>query len=210
MGTGDAATGTNPQNLRSLGGKVLRLNRFTGRPWRTNPWRHARSHNRRFVLTYGHRNVQGLAQRGDGSLWSVEHGTYRDDEVNKLFRGGNYGFNPVPGYNSGVPMTDQSLPGRQIAARWSSGPTTIATSGATWVHGRRWGIYDGTLAVASLKGSRLVFMRFDRSGRLRWAHSPAETRRFGRLRSVTQLSNGDLAVTTSNGTNDAILRVSPQ
>ena len=38
VGTGDAATGTNPRNLNSLGGKTLRLNRFTGAPWKLNPY----------------------------------------------------------------------------------------------------------------------------------------------------------------------------
>ena len=80
------------------------------------------------MFTYGHRNVQGLAQRRDGTLWSVEHGSYRDDEVNLLRPGGDYGWNPVPGYNESVPMTDQSLPGRQVGARWRSGDPTLATS----------------------------------------------------------------------------------
>ena len=86
VGTGDAAVGTNPRNLDSLGGKVLRLDRVTGAPWPTtrSPTRPTRR--KRYVLTYGHRNVQGLAQRADGTLWSVEHGTYRDDEVNRLVR----------------------------------------------------------------------------------------------------------------------------
>ena len=35
IGTGDAAQGTNPQNLSSLGGKVLRINRVDGTPGRT-------------------------------------------------------------------------------------------------------------------------------------------------------------------------------
>ena len=86
VGTGDAAVGTNPQNLGSLGGKTLRLNRTTGKPWPTNPFINGNG-KRRFVLTYGHRNVQGLAQRRDGTLWSVEHGSFRDDEVNKLVGG---------------------------------------------------------------------------------------------------------------------------
>ena len=38
VGTGDATIGTNPRNLNSLGGKTLRLNRFTGAPWPQNPW----------------------------------------------------------------------------------------------------------------------------------------------------------------------------
>ncbi len=210
VGTGDAMTGTNPRNLNSLGGKVLRLDRDTGRPWPDNPWANAANHHRRYVLTFGHRNVQGLAERADGTLWSVEHGSYRDDEVNRLAAGGDYGWNPVPGYNESVPMTDQSLPGTQIAARWRSGRPTIATSGAAWVKGARWGALNGTLAVAALKGSRLVFIRFDEAGRLVSTRSPAITHRFGRLRSVTRARNGDLLVTTSNGTRDAVLRVAPR
>jgi aldose sugar dehydrogenase len=211
VGTGDAAVGTNPRNLRSLGGKTLRLNRFNGKPWPSNPFIKAKSKAQRYVHTYGHRNVQGLAQRADGSLWSVEHGSYRDDEVNKLRNGGDYGWNPVPGYDESVPMTDQSLPGRQIEARWSSGEPTIATSGASFVAGKKWGAYNGTLAVASLAGSRLLFMRFDQAGRLRSVKVPPQLRQYGRLRSVTSAPNGDLLVTTSNGDgSDAVLRVSPR
>ena len=152
VGTGDATVGTNARNRYSLGGKTLRMNRSTGAPWPNNPFIRSRSHNARYVVTYGHRNVQGLAQRSDGSIWSVEHGTDRDDEVNRLSTRGDYGWNPTPGYNESRPMTDQGLPGTQINARWRSGKPTIATSGATWVRGRQWGDYDGALAVAALKG----------------------------------------------------------
>lgn len=211
VGTGDAAVGTNPRNLRSLGGKTLRLNRFSGKPWPSNPFVDAKNRNQRFITTYGHRNVQGLAQRKDGSLWSIEHGSYRDDEVNKLVDGGDYGWNPVPGYDESVPMTDQSLPGKQIEARWSSGDPTIATSGASFVTGKKWGAYNGTLAVASLAGSRLLFMRFDRAGKLRSVKVPAQLRQYGRLRSVTSAPNGDLLITTSNGGDqDLLLRVRPR
>jgi aldose sugar dehydrogenase len=209
IGTGDAVTGTNPRNVDSLGGKVLRINRFTGKPSRRNPWASA-STARRFVLTYGHRNVQGLAERADGSLWSVEHGPERDDEINRLVAGGDYGWNPVPGYNQTVPMTDDSLPGVQVPARWSSGSPTLATSGAAWVRGAQWGEYDGALAVATLKASRLVFFKFDGAGNLLWVRTPDPVTHFGRLRSVTRARNGDLLVTTSNGTADSVLRVSPR
>ncbi len=132
----------------------------------SNPFINAANPQQRYVVTYGHRNVQGLAQRRDGSVWSVEHGSYRDDEVNLLEDGGDYGWNPVPGYNESVPMTDQSLPGPQINAKWSSGNPTIATSGAAWVRGEQWGRYNGTLAVAALAGNRVVFMKFDKAGAL--------------------------------------------
>jgi glucose/arabinose dehydrogenase len=209
VGTGDALTGTNPRDLDSLGGKVLRINRFTGKPSKRNPWASASSA-RRYVLNYGHRNVQGLAERSDGSLWSIEHGPDRDDEINLVVAGGDYGWNPVPGYNQTVPMTDDALPGVQVPARWSSGSPTLATSGATWVRGTQWGEYDGTLAVATLKASRLVFFKFDSAGNLVWTRTPDEVTHFGRLRSVTRARNGDLLVTTSNGTADSVLRVSPR
>ena len=210
VGTGDAATGTNPENLDSLGGKVLRLNRFTGKAWADNPFAHASSVARRYVLNYGHRNVQGLAQRADGTIWSVEHGPDRDDEINVVVRGGDYGWNPVPGYNESVPMTDDALPGTQIHAAWSSGFPTLATSGAAWVSGPRWGEYDGTLAVAALKAGRLMFFRFDAAGHFVSVQTPDVLTHFGRLRSVTRARNGDLLVTTSNGTGDSVLRVSPR
>jgi len=209
VGTGDAAVGTNPQDLTSLGGKTLRLNRLTGAPWPGNPFIGAANHDQRYVFTYGHRNVQGLAQRADGTVWSVEHGPDVDDEVNRLVAGGNYGWNPVPGYNETVPMTDQSLPGPQVEARWSSGDPTLATSGATWVRGQQWGDLNGTLAVACLKASRLLFIKFDAAGHLMWVRQPSALQQFGRLRSVTNAPNGDLLVTTSNGADDRVLRVHP-
>ena len=137
VGTGDAAVGTNPRNLhlpRRQDAPAEPDHRRALAEQPLHPLQHDR--NARYVLTYGHRNVQGLAQRADGTLWSVEHGTDRDDEVNRLATGGDYGWNPVPGYNESVPMTDQALPGTQINARWRSGNPTIATSGSAWVRGQ--------------------------------------------------------------------------
>lgn len=210
VGTGDAAVGTNPRDLDSLGGKTLRLNRTTGAPWPTNPFIEAQNKKRRYVLTYGHRNIQGLAQRRDGTLWSVEHGSFRDDEVNRLVTGGDYGWHPVPGYDESVPMTDQSLPGTQIEARWRSGDPTIATSGASFVYGSKWGALDGALAVAALKATRVVFLTFNAEGRLVRKDVPQILERFGRLRSVTRAPNGDLLITTDTDSGGgAVLRVRP-
>ena len=106
-------------------------------------------------------------------------------------------------------MTDFSLPGKQVGARWRSGHPTIATSGAAFVGGSGWGRLKGTLAVGVLKGSRVLFVKLDRRGRLQWTRAPRALRQFGRLRSVTRVGNA-LLVTTSNGTNDKILRVRPR
>ncbi len=211
VGTGDAATGSNPRNLNSLGGKTLRLNRITGAAWPSNPFINASTRVRRLIYTYGHRNVQGLSQRPGGAVWSAEHGPDRNDEINRLTPGGDYGWHPVPGYNQSVPMTDQGLPGTQVGARWSSGFPTVATSGISWVRGAKWKAYRGMLAVATLKGSRVIFMRFNSAGAYVGSRTPPALSRYGRVRSITSLYNGDLLVTTSNGDNrDVILWVRPR
>ncbi|MDO9494130.1 MAG: PQQ-dependent sugar dehydrogenase, partial [Nocardioides sp.] len=210
VGTGDAAVGTNPRDLDSLGGKTLRLNRVTGAPWPTNPFIDSNSSRRRYVQTYGHRNVQGLAQRANGTLWSVEHGSFRDDEVNLLVNGGDYGWHPVPGYNESVPMTDFDLPGKQYGAKWRSGDPTLATSGASFVYGKKWGSLNGTLAVAALKATRILFLTFDAKGKLVRKTVPPILQRYGRLRSVTLAPNGDLLVTTDTDSGGgSVLRVRP-
>ena len=165
VGTGDATVGTNPRNLSSLGGKTLRLNRFSGAPWPNNPFFDSSSRNRRYVMTFGHRNVQGLAQRADGSMWSAEHGPDRDDEMNRLKVGGDYGWNPCARLQR-ERADDRPGPARHPdRCTLALGLPTVATSGIAWVKGDRWQAYRGTLAVAALKGSRVMFMRFDAAGR---------------------------------------------
>jgi glucose/arabinose dehydrogenase len=208
IGTGDSAVGTNPQDLTSLNGKTLRVNQH-GVPWPDNPFINSPNPNTKKIYTYGHRNVQGLAYRPHDRMWSVEHGTYRDDEVNKLHKGGNYGWNPVPGYDESKPMTDKSLPGRQISAKWSSGTPTIATSGAAWLSGDQWGSWEGRLAVGALVGTQLRLLQFSPSGDLISSFSvPQFDGTFGRLRTVQKGPDHALYITTSNGNDtDRILKV---
>lgn len=211
VGTGDTAQTKNPRSLRSFGGKTLRLDRFTGKPWPTNRWRQAENRTKRYVHTFGHRNVQGLAERRDGTLWSVEQGTYRDDEVNLLRNGGDYGWQPGPNYDESSPMTDFSLPGRQYGARWSSGDPTLATSGGTFVYGKAWGSLNGAFAVCALKASLVRFLVFDADGRLQRTATPKALRQYGRIRTAVLAPNHDLLLTTDNADgNDKILRVSPR
>lgn len=221
IGTGDAATGRNPQSLTSGGGKVLRVDATTGKAYAGNPFISSRHAMKKRVFTYGHRNVQGLARRADGTLWSVEHGSYRDDEVNRLTKGGNYGWNPVrrragdPAYNEGAdsPMTDYSLPGKQLTARWRSGTPTVATSGAVFVKGAGWGSWSGALAVPTLGGHSLRLLRFNAAGQVREAWKPAALDgTHGRLRAAVRGPDGALFVSTSNSVDgnavDQILRIS--
>lgn len=204
IGTGDAAHGTNPQSLNSLGGKVLRV-RSDGSIPRSNPF-YAKGGNARYVWNYGHRNVQGLALRpGTNQLWTAEHGTDRDDEVNVVLRGRNYGWAPTPGYDESRPMTDTKRFPKAVTARWRSGFPTVATSGATFLSGRRWGSWNGLLAVAELKGSGILLFRVGASDRLSQVDRIATG--YGRIRTVAQGPDGALYFTTSNGSGDAIYRL---
>jgi len=217
IGTGDAATGSNAQDLMSLGGKTLRVDPETGQPWPENPFLFlGNAEANPLIYTYGHRNVQGLALRPDtDDVYSAEHGPDVDDEVNLLMPGANYGWNPVGedarDYNESVPMTDLGIDGAQPAV-WSSGEPAIATSGSTFLDGPAWGGYDGLLLVGLLAGEGILALQLGEDGSLISASRlPGFDGTFGRIRTV-QLGNDDsLYVTTSNGDgDDVVLRVTPQ
>jgi len=214
IGTGDAATGSNPQDLNSLGGKTLRVDPDTGAPWPGNPFAGAAGANP-LIYTYGHRNVQGLALRPvTEQMYAAEHGPDVDDEVNLLTPGANYGWNPVgedpADYNESVPMTDPGIEGAQPAV-WSSGDPAIATSGSTFLDGSNWAGYDGLLLVGLLAGEGILALQLEEDGTLVSASRlPGFDGTYGRIRTVQVGNDGSVYVTTSNGDGDVLLRVTPQ
>ena len=205
IATGDAASGTVPQDLTSLGGKVLRVDASTGAGAPANPFASSP-----LIYTYGHRNPQGLALRpGTSQMWSVEHGPSVDDEINLLVAGRNYGWDPLPGYNESVSMTDlMKFPGA-VEAKWSSGSPTLATSGGIFLEGDQWGVWEGRLAVATLQDSKLRLFEFTPEGAfVSQVVVPELNGAFGRLRTPMMGPDGALYVTTSNGGGvDRILRI---
>ena len=204
IGTGDAAKGTNPQSLKSLGGKVLRI-RSDGTIPTTNPF-YRKGGKARLIWNYGHRNIQGLALRpGTNQLWTAEHGPDRDDEVNIVIKGRNYGWAPTPGYNEARPMTDTKRFGKAVKAKWRSGSPTVATSGATFLSGSQWGSWNGHLLVAELKGTGILV--FSVSSKNKLTKVAEIVTDHGRIRSVHQGPDGALYFTTSNGSNDGIYRL---
>jgi glucose/arabinose dehydrogenase len=204
---GDATVGTAPQDLNSLNGKVLRVNSDGSAPG-DNPFVGQPGDDR--VYTIGHRNPQGIAFRpGNNAPYSLEHGPSSNDEANRLLAGGNGGWDPVPGYNQSVPMTDlQRFPNAMIPA-WRSGDTgTVAPSGATFLTGSQWESWNGALAVAFLKDSKVRVMFLDGNGAVSFA-TPILALGV-RLRSAVQGPDGNLYLSTDvGGGGGAIWKVTP-
>jgi glucose/arabinose dehydrogenase len=208
MGTGDAAMPTVPQSPTSLGGKVLRVDtNGKGVPGNAPAPFDPR------IYTYGHRNVQGIAFSPGGKAYSIEHGTGRDDEVNRLFAGANYGWDPRPlsgpsFYDESRPMTDTVRHPAARTAVWSSGDPTIAPSGGTFLSGPRWKGWDRSLAMAVLKDQHLRVLKLSTTGASVIGQWVRVTDR-GRLRvAVLNPTNNNLYLAT-DADPGRILRVIP-
>jgi glucose/arabinose dehydrogenase len=217
VGTGDTAVGSIPQDLTSLGGKVLRLDLETGKPLRDNPFASASTENKRYVLSYGHRNIQGVAvQPGTGEVYTAEHGPSSNDEVNRNEPGANYGWDPaqggsVGGYDESVPMTDRDRYPDAVPAVWQSGRTTQAVCAAEFLEGRQWGAFDGALVITALKGAKLLVLQLADDGSVVDVSIPEATNGpYGRLRAARLGPDGALYVTTTNGDDDKLLRITPR
>lgn len=210
IGTGDAAQTHSgvlpPQDPKSLGGKILRVDR----DGKGVPGNLAAPFDTR-IYSYGHRNVQGIAflpHAVNGVVgFSTEHGPDIDDEINSL-KPGNFGWDPGPGYNEQVPMTDKQRFPDAIDAVWKSGKPTQAPSGMAIIIGTRWQAWNGALAVAMLKAQHLKLLRLNTEGLL-IAEDRIVTDK-GRLRTAHMAPDGSLYVTTDNGNDDAIIRLTPK
>ena len=206
VATGDIAQARNPQDRTSLGGKVLRINPETGEGAAGNPFIGSANANERRIYTYGHRNVQGVVFRpGTDQAFSSEHGPSIDDEVNLLKAGANYGWDPSRGgtrggYDESVPMTDLQRFPDAVPAVWSSGQETEAICQAAF--------WNGKLAITALKGSKLLLFTLDNAGKVQNVSIPDELNdKYGRLRAARTGPDGSLYITTSNGSDDKLLKL---
>ena len=215
VGTGDTAVASIPQDRTSLGGKVLRVSLDTGEGLPDNPFASSSDPNERRVLSYGHRNIQGIALDGQSRIITAEHGPSFDDEVNVIKAGANYGWDPSRGgestaYDESVPMTDRKRFPDAVPALWTSGDMTEAICAVEVLKGPIWKDHEGTLVVTALKGAKLLFLRPGADGAIESVAVPMATDgEFERLRAARLGPDGALYVTTSNGGADKILRITP-
>ena len=86
VGTGTVSDASHlPQDLDSLSGKILRLNDDGTIP-NDNPFSDSP------VYSFGHRNPQGITWDDNGNLYVAEVGPEKNDEINLILAGKNYGW----------------------------------------------------------------------------------------------------------------------
>ncbi len=194
--TGDAGNPDSAQDTASLAGKILRIADDGSIP-PDNPFGNA-------VYSYGHRNPQGLAWDERGRLWSTEHGRsgIRSgyDELNRIERGGNYGWPVLQGDEEGEGM---------IAPVLHSGPdTTWAPASAAFL--------NGSIVFGGLRGRALFESMLPEEEGMPVLRRHLDGA-YGRIRFAGVGPDGMLYLTTSNtdgrgdpvAGDDRILRVDP-
>jgi glucose/arabinose dehydrogenase len=197
---GDAAIPIFSQDVASLGGKILRLNRDGTSP----PDNRFSS----LVYTYGHRNPQGLDWHPtSGDLWAVEHGATGNDEVNAIRAGLNFGWPTIEGA--------ETIPGMEPPATFYN--PAIAPSGASFYRGPRFPQFAGNLFVATLRGTHLLRLTVDPAARRVTAQERLLEGTYGRIRDVIPGPDGNLYFCTNNrdgrgspaADDDRVLRLVP-
>ncbi|MBU6165471.1 MAG: PQQ-dependent sugar dehydrogenase [Alphaproteobacteria bacterium] len=147
---GERGDMANAQDLATPLGKLHRINRDGSIP-ADNPFLN-RPGAVPSILSYGHRNPQGLAHDAAGNLWEAEHGPSGGDEINLIRAGGNYGWGVVSmGIQPGI--SARAAPGMIGPVAYYT--PTIAPSGIMVYRGNRYPGWRGNLFVAALSGQQL-------------------------------------------------------
>lgn len=191
VGTGTPSESSHlPQDTESLAGKILRINSDGTIP-ADNPFGDSA------VYSIGHRSIKGLAWDVNGIMYAIESGPDKNDEINRIEAGGNYGwpYEECGGeYIDAILCYDPAIePGGIIFASGTSSP--------------------GYLVISSLRSSSLFEVDIQEG----LASQKAIFGGVGRIRDVAESSDGILYVITSNTdgkgfpseTDDMLLMIRP-
>jgi aldose sugar dehydrogenase len=203
--TGDADRPLNAQRLDRLNGKILRLNADGSIPT-DNPFV-GKKGARGEIWSYGHRNPQGLVfEPRTYQLLDTEHGPVGGDEINWVQKGHNYGW----------PTIDHARMQKGMESPVFEFSPSVAPGEALFYQGDAFPELRGKLLIACLRGEGVLRVehRENKLGKL----DRLFYRQFGRIRSVSESSQGYLYLTTSQfdpdegeprPTYDLVLRIVP-
>lgn len=111
------------------------------------------------LFTLGHRNPEGLFIDRSGVIWSTEHGPQGGDELNRLVRGGNYGW-PYATYGTDYgafkwPLNKSEAEQNGYQAPVFSWVPSIGVSNLVAVERDLFTQWRGDLLIASLRAQTL-------------------------------------------------------
>ncbi len=194
VGTGSVSDSSNfPQDLQSLAGKILRLNGDGSIP-NDNPFPNSP------VFSYGHRNIQGMAWDGSGNLYISELGPSKNDEINLIRAGQNYGW-----------PDQECLGDEEFIDAFICYDPSIEPGGIVIYSGETIAV-GNNIIMASLRTSNLYKLDIDEEGLI---SQKSILSGIGRIRDVSQGPDGNLYLITSNtdgkgfpdSTDDKLLRI---
>lgn len=190
VGIGDVGQQAAAQDRSRLEGKILRYTPAGDVP-ADNPFGNA-------VWAYGFRDPQGLTWDAAGRMYASEFGQNTQDEIDRVVRGGNYGWPVYEGtvrYDGGRYPEE---PGEDYRAPLFTAPPSEASwSGANVLIDGAIPQWEGDLLVAALRGQRLYRLDLDGNGNLNGTEQLL-VGEHGRLRHVQQAPDGSLWLLTSN------------
>ena len=193
---GDAYTTDRAQDTSLLNGSILRLN-IDGSVPDDNPFPG------NLIWSYGHRNPQGMAYTATGNLYSVEHGPANDDELNRIVKGGNYGWPEIKGKANLRSEKRKSKRASYIQPLISWTPT-VAPNGMIYYNHDAIPEWKNSLLVTFLKkgkgkiGQRVGVYHLDKWGKITGQFEDIFVKKYGRLRAITQSPDGRIFIATSN------------
>lgn len=200
------------QRLGSTLGKIVRIHRDGSAP-ADNPFVGREGADAR-VWSYGHRNPQGLyVDPATDTIYSVEHGPRGGDELNRIERGGNYGW-PIAthglDYTGGRISPFETYEGvTEPLTFWTP---SIGIGGVAIYHGAMFPEWEGDALVGAMGHQHLVHVDLQ-DGRVNSKTKLLEDRR-ARFRQIKVAPDGSVfAVIDAIDNQDAtgqLLRITRQ
>ncbi len=177
------------QDLNSINGKVLRMN-LDGSIPSDNPMPG------KYIWSFGHRNPQGLCY-ANGKMYSSEHGTGSNDEINIIEVNRNYGWSTVEGVCNTAAEITFCTANNVKEPIWSWSPS-IAPCGLDYYQNSAIPEWNNSLLLAVLKDKKLIQLKLNDDGTQIVQQNFLITNTYGRLRDVLVIPDGRVFICTSN------------